>query len=149
MEVILQQEVKHLGTKNELVQVRPGYARNFLIPQGLAVEATKGRRKEHAEIVKQRAHKEEKVLKAAQKMAESLKSITVKVGAKAGEKGKIFGSVTTIQVADAIAKAGFPIDRKNISLDNEENIKTVGTYIANVKLHKDIAVKVSFEVIAE
>ncbi|HET7818347.1 MAG TPA: 50S ribosomal protein L9, partial [Bacteroidia bacterium] len=94
-------------------------------------------------------HKEEKVLKAAQKMAESLKNITVKVGAKAGEKGKIFGSVTTIQVADAIAKAGFPIDRKNISLDNEENIKTVGTYIANVKLHKDIAVKVSFEVIAE
>ena len=149
MEVILKQEVKHLGTKNELVQVRPGYARNFLIPQGLAVEATKGRRKEHAEIVKQRAHKEEKVLKEAQKTAESLKSITVKVGAKAGEKGKIFGSVTTIQVADAIAKAGFPIDRKNISLDNEENIKTVGTYIANVKLHKDIAVKVSFEVIAE
>lgn len=149
MEVILKQEVKHLGTKNELVQVRPGYARNFLIPQGLAVEATKGRRKEHAEIVKQRAHKEEKVLKEAQKTAESLKNITVKVGAKAGEKGKIFGSVTTIQVADAIAKAGFPIDRKNISLDNEENIKTVGTYIANVKLHKDIAVKVSFEVIAE
>lgn len=149
MEVILKQEVKHLGTKNELVQVRPGYARNFLIPQGLAVEATKGRRKEHAEIVKQRAHKEEKVLKEAQKTAESLKSITVKVGAKAGEKGKIFGSVTTIQVADAIAKAGFPIDRKNISLDNEENIKTVGTYIANVKLHKDISVKVSFEVIAE
>ncbi len=149
MEVILKQDVKHLGTKNEMVKVRPGYARNFLIPQGFAVEATIGRRKEHKEIIKQRAHKEEKILTEAQKTADLLKSVTLKVGAKAGEKGKIFGSVTAIQIAEAISKSGFAIDRKHITLDNEENIKTLGTYTATVKLHKDITVKVNFEVIAE
>jgi len=149
MEVILKQDVNHLGTKNELVKVRPGYARNFLIPQGFAVEATAGRRKEHAEVVKQRAHKEEKILKEAQKIADQLRSLIVKVGAKAGDKGKIFGSVTSIQIAEAIAKAGHSVDRKNISLDNEENIKTLGTYTASVKFHKDVVVKLSFEVVAE
>jgi len=149
MEVILKQEVKNLGTKNELVKVRPGYARNFLLPNGLAVEATKGRRKEVAEIVKQRAHKEEKIRSAAEKAADVLKNLTLKVGAKAGEKGKIFGSVTSIQLADAIRKAGYEVDRKNISLDNEENIKTLGTYTASVKLHKDVSFKVNFEVVAE
>ncbi|MBI4930272.1 MAG: 50S ribosomal protein L9 [Bacteroidetes bacterium] len=149
MEVILKQEVKNLGTKNELVKVRPGYARNFLFPQGLAVEATTGRRKEHAEIVKQRAHKEEKILTAAQKSAEVLKGMTLKVGAKAGEKGKIFGSVTSIQIAEAIKKSGYDVDRKNISIENEENIKTLGTYAATIKFHKEVIVKVNFEVVAE
>jgi len=149
MEVILKEEVKHLGSKNELVKVRPGYARNFLIPKGLAVEATAGRKKENAEVVKQRAHKEEKILKEAQKVADLLKNITLKVGAKAGEKGKIFGSVTSIQLAEAISKSGFTIDRKNIELENEEHIKTLGTYSATVKLHKDITVKMNFEVVAE
>ena len=149
MEVILKQEVKNLGTKNELVKVRPGYARNFLFPQGLAVEATEGRRKEHAEIIKQRAHKEEKILTAAQKSADTLKGMTLKVGAKAGEKGKIFGSVTSIQIAEAIKKAGYEIDRKNISIENEENIKTLGTYSATVKLHKEVTIKVDFEVVGE
>ena len=149
MEVILKQEVKNLGSKNELVKVRPGYGRNFLIPQGLAVEATPGRKKEHAEIVKQRAHKEEKLMKEAQKTADVLKTVTLKVGAKAGEKGKIFGSVTTIQISEAIAKAGYTIDRKNIHLENEEHIKTLGTYAATVKVYKDIVVKMNFEVVAE
>ena len=149
MEVILKQDVKHLGTKNEMVKVRPGYARNYLIPQGFAVEATTGRRKELTEVIKQRAHKEEKILNEAQKTADLLKSITLKVGAKAGEKGRIFGSVTAIQIAEAISKSGFAIDRKNIVLDNEENIKTLGTYSATVKLHRDITVKVNFEVISE
>lgn len=149
MDVILKQEVKNLGVKNEMVKVRPGYARNFLIPRGLAVEATEGRRKEHAEIVKQRAHKEEKILKDAQKSADTLKNLTVKVGAKAGEKGKIFGSVTSIQISEALAKAGYSVDRKNIVIENAENIKTLGTYSANVKLHKEVSVKISFEVIAE
>ena len=149
MEIILKEDVKHLGSKNELVKVRPGYARNFLIPKGFAVEATEGRRKEHAEIVKQRAHKEEKIRKEAQKAADTLKNITLKVGAKAGEKGKIFGSVTSIQIADAIKKAGYDVDRKNISIENEENIKTLGTYSANVKLHKEVSLKVNFEVVAE
>lgn len=149
MEVILKEDVKHLGSKNELVKVRPGYARNFLIPKGFAVEATEGRRKEYAEVVKQRAHKEEKIKKEAQKAADTLKNITLKVGAKAGEKGKIFGSVTSIQIADAIKKAGYDVDRKNISIENEDNIKTLGTYSANIKLHKEVSLKINFEVVAE
>jgi large subunit ribosomal protein L9 len=149
MEVILKQDVKNLGSKHDLVKVRPGYARNFLFPQGFALEATEGRRKEVAEVTKQRAHKEEKLRKEADKFAETLKNIVLKVGAKSGEKGKIFGSVTSIQIAEAIKKAGYDVDRKNISLDNEENIKTLGTYTANVKLHKETTIKVSFEVVAE
>src|ERR1035437_2172914 len=149
MEVILKQDVKNLGSKHDLVKVRSGYARNFLFPQGFAVEATEGRRKEVNEVVKQRAHKVEKLRTESQKFAELLKSMVLKVGAKAGEKGKIFGSVTSIQLAEAFKKSGHDVDRKNISLDNEENIKTLGTYTATVKLHKEVTVKVSFEVIAE
>src|SRR3990172_2249756 len=149
MEIILKQDVAHLGSKHDLVKVRPGYARNFLFPQGFAVEATEGRRKEVAEVVKQRAHKEEKLRKEAEKTAEFLKSILLKVGAKAGEKGRIFGSITSIQISEAIKKSGYDVDRKNISLDNEDNIKTLGTYIATVKLHKDVSIKVNFEVVAE
>lgn len=149
MEVILKEDVKHLGSKNELVKVRPGYARNFLIPKGFAVEATNGRKREYTEALKQRAHKEEKIRKEAQKAADTLKNITLKVGAKAGEKGKIFGSVTPIQIADAIKKAGYEVDRKNITIENEENIKSLGTYSATVKLHKEVSITVNFEVIAE
>ncbi len=149
MQVILKEDVKNLGAKHDLVKVRPGYARNFLFPQGFAVEATEGRRKEVAEITKQRAHKEEKLRTAAEKIAEFLKNITLKVGAKAGEKGKIFGSVTSIQLSEAIKKSGSDVDRKNISIDNEDNIKTLGTYTAKVRLHKDVTIAVNFEVVAE
>ena len=149
MDVILKQDVKNLGSKHDLVKVRSGYARNFLFPQGFAIEATEGRRKEVAEVVKQRAHKEEKLRTEAEKTSEVLKSMVLKVGAKAGEKGKIFGSVTSIQLAEAMKKSGYDVDRKNISLDNEDNIKTLGTYTATVKLHKAVSIKVSFEVIAE
>jgi large subunit ribosomal protein L9 len=149
MEVILKEDVKHLGSKNELVKVRPGYARNFLIPKGLAVEATDSKKKEHMEMIKQRAHKEEKILKEAQKAADVLKNITLKVGAKVGEKGKIFGSITPIQIADAIKKIGYEVNRKDIIIENQENIKSLGTYSAVVKLHKDVSVTVTFEVIAE
>ncbi|MBI4946636.1 MAG: 50S ribosomal protein L9 [Bacteroidetes bacterium] len=149
MEVILKQDVKNLGSKHDLVKVKSGYARNFLFPQGFAIEATEGRRKEVAEVVKQRAHKEEKLRTEAEKFADLLKNMVLKVGAKAGEKGKIFGSVTSIQLAEAIKKSGHDIDRKSISLDNEENIKSLGTYTATVKLHKEVTVKVNFEVVAE
>ena len=149
MQVILKEDVKNLGSKHDLVKVRPGYARNFLFPKGFALEATEGRRKEVAEITKQRAHKEEKLRTAAEKTGEFLKNITLKVGAKAGEKGKIFGSVTSIQLSEAIKKSGYDVDRKNISIDNEENIKTLGTYTAKVKLHKDVTVAVNFEVVSE
>lgn len=149
MEVILKEDVKHLGSKNELVKVRPGYARNFLLPRGYAIAATDSKKKELAEILKQRAHKEEKIRTEVNKTADVLKNITLKVGAKAGENGKIFGSVTSIQLAEAIQKAGYEVDRKNISLDNEDNIKSIGTYSATVKLHKEVTIKVNFEVVAE
>lgn len=149
MEVILKQDVKHLGVKHDLVKVRPGYARNFLFPQGLAIEATAGRRKEVAEVVKQRAHKEEKLRKEADAKAEQLSNLSLKVGAKVGEKGKIFGSVTPIQLADALKKAGFTIDRRDINLHNQDNIKSVGKYTATVDIYRDIKATVNFEVIAE
>ena len=148
MEVILKQDVKHLGDKDELVKVKPGFARNFLIPKGLAIMADVAKKKELAETLKQRAHKEEKLKTAAQAMAEKLANSVVKVSAKAGESGKIFGSVNTIQIAEALNKLGYTVDRKNITVDADA-IKTVGTYTAKVKLHKEVIVNVNFEVVGE
>ncbi len=148
MEVILKQDVKNLGHKDEVVKVRPGYGRNYLIPQGFAMLATEGNRKMLAESVRQRAHKEEKLRTEASATAEKLSALTIQVGAKVGESGKIFGSVNAIQIAEAIRKAGVEIDRKNISFD-EEAIKQIGTYTAHVKIYKDIKADVKFEVVAE
>ncbi|MBL7896105.1 MAG: 50S ribosomal protein L9 [Bacteroidia bacterium] len=148
MEVILKQDIKGLGFADELVKVRPGYGRNFLIPRGMAVLATEGARKMHAEVLKQRAFKEEKLRKEAQANAEKLAGVTIKIGAKAGENGKIFGSVTTIQVAEALNKAGYPVERKNIEI-SEDSIKALGTYNAKVRLFKEVSATVSFEVVAE
>ena len=141
--------MKNLGYKDDLVKVKPGYGRNFLIPKGLAIIADETNKKVLAETKKQRAFKEEKVKTAAEKAAESMKGITVKVGAKVGEKGKIFGSVNAIQLADAIKKLGHEVDRKNIIIIDEENIKTTGTYTADVRLHKEVSVRISFEVVEE
>lgn len=148
MEVILKQDVKHLGDKDQLVKVRPGYGRNFLIPKGLAVVADVKNKKIHAETVKQRAFKEEKIKTQAEKNAETLKNVTVKVGAKVGEKGKIFGSVNALQIAEALKKLGYEVERKNITV-NEESIKTVGTYVADVRLHREVSIKLNFEVVSE
>lgn len=148
MEIILKQDVDKLGYKDEIVKVRPGYARNFLIPRGLAAVATESAKKELAETLRQRAHKEAKVLDEANKLAEKLATITLKIGAKAGETGRIFGSVNNIQIAEALAKVGFTIDRKNIDIQ-EDHIKELGTYEANVKIHKQISQKVKFEVVGE
>lgn len=148
MEVILKQDIKNLGYKDDVVKVRDGYGRNFLIPKGMAIIANETNKKVLAETVKQRAHREEKVRTAAEATANALKDVTVKVGAKVGEKGKIFGSVTPIQIAEALKKLGYEVDRRNITL-NEEAVKSVGTYTADVRLYKDIAVKVSFEVVEE
>jgi large subunit ribosomal protein L9 len=148
MKVILKQEVKNLGEKDELVTVKNGYASNFLIPKGLAVMATESNQKQLAETMKQRAFKIEKQRKEAQKVIDFLKDLTIKVGAKAGENGKIFGSVTSIQIADAIRKLGQEVDRKAIII-NEENIKTLGTYTAKLKLMKDMIAEIKFEVIEE
>ncbi len=146
MEVILKQDVKNLGSKDDVVKVRPGYGRNFLLPRGLAIVADQSAKKVHTEVLKQRSHKEAKIKAEAEKIAEKLKSMVLKVGAKVGESGKIFGSVNAIQLAEAIKNLGFDVERKNIQLD-EEGIKTLGTYQATVKLHKEVIVKLPFEVV--
>jgi large subunit ribosomal protein L9 len=148
MEIILKQDVKHVGYKNDLVKVKNGYGRNFLIPKGYAMVANDMNKKVLAETLKQTAFKEEKLRKAASETAELLKKLVVKIGAKAGENGKIFGSVNTIQLAEAIKKLGYDVDRKNIAIE-EDHIKNLGTYTANVRLHKDITAKFDFEVVEE
>lgn len=148
MEVILKKDVAHLGYKDDVVKVKDGYGRNYLMPRGLAIPATESAKKMHAETLKQRAHKEAKVKAEAEKTAAKLKEVVIKVGAKAGESGKIFGSVNTIQLSDSLKKLGFDIDRKNISIKNEP-IKTLGKYEAVVKLHKEISANITFEVVEE
>jgi len=148
MEVILKSNIEKLGAKDEIVKVRPGYARNYLIPRGYAIAATDSSKKMLAENLKQRAHKETKILAEAQALAEKLGALEVKIGTKASETGKIFGSVNTIQIAEALGKAGYNIDRKSISI-SEEHIKMLGNYEAKVKLHKEVSAVVKFEVVAE
>ena len=148
MEVILKQDIKGLGFKDDKVKVANGYGRNFLLPKGMATLATESAKKMHAEMLKQRAFKEDKLRKEAAANVEKLAGLTVKVGAKAGENGKIFGSVTTIQLAEALNKAGFAVERKNIEI-TEEAIKQLGTYTAKVRLFKEVSASISFEVIAE
>lgn len=148
MEIILKENVENLGYKNDLVTVKDGYARNFLIPQGLAIYASPGNLKMREETLKQRAHKEEKIRKEAEKMVAEFKKLTVKVGAKVGENGKIFGSVNALQLADALKKLGYEVDRKNIKI-KDEPIKQVGSYTADVKIYKDIAETITFEVVED
>jgi large subunit ribosomal protein L9 len=148
MEVILKQDIKGLGYKNDMVTVRNGYGRNFLLPQGMAILATESAKKMHTELLKQSAFKEDKLRKEALANAEKLASVSIKVGAKAGESGKIFGSVTTIQVADALQKAGYNVERKNIEISGD-NIKALGAYSAKIRLFKEIVATVNFEVVAE
>ncbi|MES2762840.1 MAG: 50S ribosomal protein L9 [Bacteroidota bacterium] len=148
MEVILKQDLKGLGYKNDIIKVKNGYGRNFLIPQRIAVLATESNKKMQAEEIKQSSFKEEKLRNEATATAAKFADVTVKVGAKAGESGKIFGSVTNIQLADALKKAGYDVERKNIEM-NEDAIKSLGTYSAKVRLFKEISATINFEVIAE
>lgn len=148
MEIILKKDIEKLGYKDDLINVKPGYARNYLIPKGMAIAATSSEKKVHAENLKQRAHKEEKLKVEAEKLAESLASQNIKIGAKVGENGKIFGSVNTIQLADALEAAGFTVDRKQITIKNEP-IKEIGTYEADVVVHKNKVQTISFEVVGE
>ena len=148
MEIILKKDLKGLGYKNDIVSVKNGYGRNFLIPQGVAVLATESNKKMQAEEIKQSSFKEQKLRTEATATAAKFADVTVKVGAKAGDSGKIFGSVTNIQLADALKKAGYEVERKNIEM-NEDAIKTLGTYSAKVRLFKEISATVNFEVIAE
>ena len=148
MEIILKQDIPNLGYKDELVKVKNGYALNYLIPKGLAVSATASAKKVHAEIIKQRAHKEAKLKEVALAVAEKLKSVSLTIGAKTSSKGKIFGSVNTIQVAEALNAQGFEIDRKNITF-REDIIKEIGKYTAKIKLHREVMVEIPFEIISE
>ncbi len=148
MEVILKQDLKGLGYKNDIVKVKNGYGRNFLIPQRIAVLATDSNKKMQAEEIKQSSFKEQKLRNEATAMVAKFADVTVKVGAKAGESGKIFGSVTNIQLAEALKKAGYDVERKNIEM-NEESIKALGTYSAKVRLFKEVSATINFEVVAE
>jgi len=147
MEIILLQDVTKLGQKDDIVNVKDGYGRNFLIPRGFAVAATPSAKKMHSENLRQRAHKEEKIKIAAQEMAEKLADVKLVVGAKTSSSGKIFGSVNTIQISEALKDKGFEIDRKNITLP-EDQIKEVGNYKAIIKLHREVKVEVGFEIVA-
>ncbi len=148
MEIILKQDLNNIGYKDEIVTVKNGFARNYLIPKGYAVNATASVKKAHLEILKQKAHKEDKIKDEASKIAEKLKELTLSIGAKTSSKGKIFGSVNTIQISAALKEKGFEIDRKNITF-KEELIKEVGKYTAIIKLHKEIQAEVPFEIITE
>ena len=147
MEVILKDDVKGLGYKNDTVDVKPGYGRNYLIPQGLAVIADKANKKMVAENIRQAAHKADKIKNDAQELANSIGDITLEIPAKVGETGKIFGSVTTNQLSEALKAKGFDVDRKRISFDQE--VKTAGEYTATINLHKEVKHTVKFNVVAE
>ena len=147
MELILKQDIKNLGEKDDVVNVKPGFGRNFLIPKGSATLATESAKKVLAENLKQAAFKQDKIKKDADAIASKLEGLRLSIGAKAGESGKIFGSVNTIQIADALKKEGFDVDRRRITFDTEP--KFVGEYTANLNLHKEVKVKVLFDVVAE
>ena len=148
MELILKQDVQDLGFKDDIVIVKPGYGRNFLIPQGMASLATPSAKKVLAENLKQRAHKEKQIIEEANKVAEALKGMEIKISAKVGAGDKLFGSVSNIDVADAIAKAGQNIDKKFIAVQGG-TIKRTGPYNAKIRLHREVIVDFPFEVVSE
>jgi large subunit ribosomal protein L9 len=148
MEVILKKNVDKLGYTNEVVTVKPGYGRNFLIPQGYAVLATASAKKAHEEIMRQKSHKESKMLAEAQAIAAKLADVTLSIATKAGENGKIFGSVNTVQIAEALREAGFDIDRKSLKI-KEEPIRDLGIFEAEANLYKGVKQTFKIEVVSE
>ena len=148
MELILKQDVENVGFKDDLVTVKNGYGRNFLIPQGVAILATVSAKKVLAETLKQRAFKEEKLIKDATKVADALKALEIKITAKTGDGTKLFGSVNNIDVAAAIEKAGQVIDKKFIKVEGG-NVKRLGKYNASVRLHRAVVVDLTFDVVAQ
>ena len=148
MEVILKKNVDKLGYKDETVKVKPGYGRNFLIPQGYATLATASAKKAHAEVMKQKSHKESKLLAEAEAVAAKLIALTVTISTKVGENGKIFGSVNTVQLSEALKAAGFDIDRKSLKI-KDEPIREIGTFEAEANLFKGVKPTFKFEVVGE
>lgn len=147
MQVILKEDVVNLGYKDDIVTVKDGYGRNFLIPQGKAVIASESAKKVLAENLRQRAHKLEKIKEDAQALAAKLEGVSLTIGAKTSSSGTIFGSVGNIQVAEALQKQGFEVDRKIIQI--KESVKEVGNYKATLRLHKEVSVEIPFEVVSE
>ncbi len=148
MEIILKQDIPSLGYKNEVVKVKNGYGRNYLIPQGLAILATESSKKVMAENLKQRSHKLEKIKNEALELQEKLADVKITIGAKTSSTGKIFGSVNNIQLSAALQKEGYNIERKNI-LVKGDTIKEVGDFIAKIKLHKEVEFDLPFIVVSE
>ncbi|MEJ1223577.1 50S ribosomal protein L9 [Sediminicola sp. 1XM1-17] len=148
MELILKEDVQNLGFKDDLVNVKNGFGRNYLIPQGLAAMATPSAKKVLAENLKQKAHKEKKVIDEANKMAEAIKQLEIKIAAKAGAGDKLFGSITNMDLAESLEKAGQSIDKKYISI-NGGSIKRTGPYNAQIRLHREVIIDFPFEVVAE
>lgn len=148
MDIILKQDIPSLGYKNEVVKVKNGYGRNFLIPQGLAILATESAKKVMAENLKQRAHKLEKIKNEALELKGKLADVKITLGAKTSSTGKIFGSVNNIQLSEALQKQGYNIERKNI-LVKGDTIKEVGEYNAKIKLHKEVEFDLTFVVVSE
>ena len=146
MEVILREDIKGIGYKNDTVNVKPGYGRNYLIPQGIAILANKSNRKMIDENIRQAAHKAEKLQADADTIATSMGELTLEIKTKAGESGKIFGSITAIQVADGLKEKGFDIDRKKITVDT---IKEIGEHKAVIDLHKNVHHEITLNVIAD
>ncbi|WP_373493986.1 50S ribosomal protein L9 [Aquiflexum sp.] len=147
MEIILKTDIKGLGYKNDMVDVKPGYGRNYLIPQGYAVLATGSNKKILAENIKQAAHKAEKIKTEAENIAEKLSEMTLEIKAKIGDSGKIFGKVTTLQISDALAANGIDIDRKKISINMP--VQGAGEFEAEVDLHREVKSAVKFVVVGE
>lgn len=147
MEIILLEDINNLGYKDDIVKVKDGYGRNYLIPTKKAVIASPSAKKMLAENLKQRAHKLEKIKVEAQELAEKLQGVSLTIGAKTSSTGKIFGSVNNIQIAEALEKEGYNVDRKVIVI--KEAVKEVGQYKAILKLHKEVSVEIPFEVVSE
>lgn len=143
----MKEDVKGLGYKNDTITVKGGYGRNYLIPKGKAIVASQSNRKMIAENVKQAAHKAEKIKNDAESVAKSIGEITLEMGAKVGEKGKIFGAITPLQISDVLKEKGFKIDRRDISIIG--TVKEIGEYIAILDLHKEVKHEIRFTVIAE
>jgi large subunit ribosomal protein L9 len=149
MEIILKQDVPKLGFKDDILTVKPGFATNYLIPKGLAILAVPSEKKKLAETIRQRSFKEEKVKKEAEKLADKLRDIEVKIGAKTGTSGKIFGSVNALQIAEAIKEQfDIELDRKKILVDGD-SVKELGSYTAKINLHKEVRFDIKFEVVSE
>ncbi|WP_226390197.1 50S ribosomal protein L9 [Penaeicola halotolerans] len=147
MEVILKTDIKGLGFKNDLVKVKPGYGRNYLIPEGYAVIANSSNKKVLAENIKQAAHKADKIKQDAEAIAAQLETITLEIPAKIGDSGKIFGKVTTLQISDALKAKGVDIDKKKIAFTSE--VKSAGEFSVEIDLHKEVKSTVNFTVVAE